>query len=126
MVRPVALDHIVLRTPDVETTLAWYVELLGLDPVRVEEWRAGDVPFPSARVNESTIIDFVEAAGDPAADGSHLDHLCLVVEGDLGEVLADERTEVLSDEVELFGARGLGRSVYVRDPGGATVELRRY
>ena len=40
-------DHLVLRVRDVETSLAWYVEMLGLAPVRVEEWRGEQVPFPS-------------------------------------------------------------------------------
>ena len=36
------LDHIVLVSADVERTLAWYSDLLGLEPVRVEEWRRGE------------------------------------------------------------------------------------
>jgi catechol 2,3-dioxygenase-like lactoylglutathione lyase family enzyme len=44
-------DHLVLKCGDVDTTLAWYVDRLGLDPVRVDEWRAGDAPFPSARIS---------------------------------------------------------------------------
>ena len=51
------LDHIVLRCGDIETTLAWYQQQLGLAPVRVEAWRAGEVPFPSVRVNAHTIVD---------------------------------------------------------------------
>ncbi len=37
-------DHLVLRCADVETTLAWYIDRIGLAPVRVEEWRAGKAP----------------------------------------------------------------------------------
>ena len=47
--RTLAFDHVVLIVRDVEVTLAWYQELLGLDGVRVEEWRAGVAPFPSLR-----------------------------------------------------------------------------
>ena len=54
-------DHLVLRCIDVETTLAWYVDRLGMPPVRVDEWRAGVAPFPSVRVDEGTIIDLVPA-----------------------------------------------------------------
>ena len=35
----------------------FYTEVLGLAPHRVEEYRAGKVPFPCARINEGTIID---------------------------------------------------------------------
>lgn len=118
-----ALDHIVLRCSDVETTLAWYVERLGLAPVRVDAWRAGDAPFPSARVDPGTIIDFFE--GEPA-DG-RLDHLCLVVEPtDLDAVKASGTFDVVDGPGRRFGARGDGTSLYVRDPDGTVVELRHY
>ena len=123
---PVAVsgfDHLVLRCRSVETTLAWYVEVLGLPPVRVEQWRAGEVPFPSVRVNDDTIVDLIE--GDPAPD--RLDHICLVVEPtDLAEIATSGRFDVLEGPVPRFGARGMGTSLYVRDPDGLVVELRHY
>ena len=38
---PTAIDHVVLTVPDVERTLAWWRDELGLEPVRVDEWRRG-------------------------------------------------------------------------------------
>ena len=35
------LDHIVLRVTDMERSVRWYTELLGLEPVRLQEWRDG-------------------------------------------------------------------------------------
>ncbi len=119
------LDHLVLNCRDVEASLRWYTEELGLAPVRVDEWRAGTAPFPSVRVNASTIIDLL--AAEPA--GVNVDHVCLVVEPvDLGAVAASGRFDVVGDgPVEgLFGARGLATSLYVRDPDGNTIELRSY
>jgi catechol 2,3-dioxygenase-like lactoylglutathione lyase family enzyme len=117
------LDHIVLVCADVEVTLAWYVELLGLEPVRVEEWRRGEVLFPSLRVSETTIIDLL--AGRPT-DG-RLDHFCLVVEPtDLAAIAASGAFEVVDGPGRRFGARGDGTSLYVRDPDGTVVELRHY
>ena len=52
------MDHIVLRTKDVEESLRFYTEVLGMQAERVEQWRAGEVRFPSARLNADTIIDF--------------------------------------------------------------------
>ena len=71
-IRVSELDHIVLRCADVERTLAWYTDVLGLTPVRLDEWRRGEAPFPSVRINDGTIIDLV--AGEPI-DG-RLDHFC--------------------------------------------------
>ena len=116
-------DHVVLVCADVETTLAWYTDVLGLGPVRVDEWRRGEVPFPSARVNASTIIDLIP--GEPA-DG-RLDHLCLVIEPtDLAQVAASDSLDVIEGPVTRFGAQGNGTSLYVRDPDGTVVELRHY
>jgi catechol 2,3-dioxygenase-like lactoylglutathione lyase family enzyme len=117
------LDHIVLDVADVERSLAWYTDLLGLAPDRVDEWRAGLAPFPSVRINERCIIDLF--AGSPT--GENMNHVCLVVDpADVDAVAADERFDLLDGPVPRWGARGDGRSVYVRDPDGNTVELRSY
>jgi len=121
----VGFDHLVLKVADVERALAFYCGELGLEPVRVDEWRAGDVLFPSVRVDATTIIDLL--AGAPT--GTNIDHLCLVVEPvDLAELAASGRFDVLGEGPAegLFGARGLATSLYVHDPDGNVVELRAY
>jgi len=70
------LDHVVLNVADVERSLAFYCDELGLEPVRVEEWRRGEAPFPSVRVDAGTILDLLAAP----RTGVNADHLCLVVE----------------------------------------------
>ena len=125
MLRARALDHLVLNCADVEASLRWYCDELGLEPVRVDDWRSGTSPFPSVRVNEATIIDLLAAK----PSGTNVDHLCLVVDPiDLGALAASGRFDVVGDgPVEgLFGARGLATSLYVRDPDGNTIELRIY
>lgn len=118
-----ALDHIVLTTTDVERSLAWYTGALGLPGVRVEEWRRGEVPFPSVRVNDATIIDVFGAE----RSGINMDHLCLVVDrADVDAIADDERFVVVDGPGHRFGARGDGWSIYVLDPDGNTVELRSY
>ena len=118
-----ALDHIVLNVADVERSLAWYIGLVGMAPVRVDEWRRGEAFFPSVRVNESTIIDLVGLE----RSGANMDHLCLVVDpADVDTIVADERFTVIEGPDTRFGARGDGRSVYVKDPDGNTVEFRSY
>lgn len=118
-----ALDHIVLNVSDVERSLAWYTDMLGLAPERVDEWRAGEVGFPSIRIDSSCIIDLF--ASDRS--GENMNHVCLVVDpSDVDEIAADDRFEVVEGPGPRWGARGDGRSVYVRDPDGNVVELRCY
>jgi catechol 2,3-dioxygenase-like lactoylglutathione lyase family enzyme len=123
MVRVRAFDHVVLNVADVERSLAWYCGELGLEPMRVDDWRAGKVFFPSVRVSEDTIIDLL--AVEPS--GNNIDHICLVIDPvDLDELAASGRFEVVDGPGPRFGARGEGTSLYVHDPDGNTVELRHY
>ena len=121
--RITGLDHIVLTVPDVERTVAWYRDELGLATERLDEWRRGEVLFPSLRISASSLIDVIE--GTPA--GENLNHFAMVVEDvDIDELAASGRFTVEAGPADLFGARGNGRGLYVRDPGGNLVELRSY
>ena len=121
--RAIGIDHIVVLTADVERSLAFYVDRLGLAPMRVEEFRRGEVFFPSVRVNEFTILDLFPGA----PDGKNIDHFCVVVEPvDLEAVAASGAFDVVSGPSERFGAQGQARALYVLDPDGNIVELRHY
>ncbi|GGV10293.1 VOC family protein [Streptomyces spectabilis] len=125
--RVIALDHIVLNVADVERSLAFYTGPLGLEPVRVEEWRAGKVSFPSVRVSPGTIIDLFPARDTESGAGRNVDHICLAVEPlDWQEVIDSGEFTVVDGPGKRFGARGTAISLYVQDPDGNTVELRWY
>ncbi|GAB7030168.1 VOC family protein [Streptomyces sp. NPDC021749] len=122
-------DHLVLKVRDIERALDFYCGPLGLEPVRVEEWRAGEAPFPSVRINPVTIIDLITRPedGSDAAPATNVDHICLVVDPlDWQEVIDSGAFTVLEGPVGRYGARGDAQSIYVRDPDGNTVELRWY
>ncbi|MDH3301406.1 MAG: VOC family protein [Acidimicrobiia bacterium] len=130
LVRVVGLDHIVLLCADQERSLRFYRDTLGLEGDRVDEWRSGEVPFPSVRIDRTTIIDlFARSEADsPPPDGANLDHFCVVVEPvDLDDLAAHDAIDVVRGPLDhLYGAQGYARSLYVRDPDGNTVELRSY
>jgi catechol 2,3-dioxygenase-like lactoylglutathione lyase family enzyme len=118
-----AFDHLVLNVADIERSLDFYTGPLGLEPVRVAEWRAGRAPFPSVRVSPETIIDLVS---HPRGE-SNVDHICLVVDPlDWQQVIDAGTFTVLEGPVPRYGARGTATSLYVQDPDGNTVELRWY
>jgi catechol 2,3-dioxygenase-like lactoylglutathione lyase family enzyme len=122
-VHVVGIDHVVLNVADTERSLAFYLGDLGLAPVRVDEWRRGEVFFASVRVDPTTIIDLLEVA----PDGRNVDHVCLVVEQVDLQALADSgRFEVVDGPDQRYGAQGDGTSLYVKDPDGHVVELRHY
>jgi len=122
-VRATGLDHVVLTVADVERSLAWYTSALGLVGIRVDEWRRGEVLFPSVGIDATTIIDLLAGA----RSGQNVDHLCLVVEAvDLDAVAASGDFDVVAGPSRLFGAQGEGVGLYVRDPDGNVIELRHY
>ena len=116
------LDHIVLNVTDVERSLAWYTGELGLQGERVDEWKNGAVFFPSVRVNETTVIDLLAVE----RTGENMNHVCLVVDDDIEELVNSGRFEVLEGPVERWGAQGEATSMYVYDPDRNLVELRNY
>lgn len=117
------LDHIVLAVTDARRSLAWYGERLGLEPLRVAEWEAGESPFPSVRVDATTIVDLVEMP----RSGVNMDHVCLVIAPmDMDALAASPDLDVVEGPVRRWGAQGWATSVYVRDPDANVVELRHY
>ena len=132
LVKITEMDHIVLRVKDVEESLRFYTEVLGLKPERVELWRAGEVRFPSGRLNDDTIIDFFATDQEPIAKAGvrNQDHFCMVIETqDLTELQA--KFEALGVEIQAtpgkrWGSHGDGVSLYIYDPDDNVVELRHY
>jgi catechol 2,3-dioxygenase-like lactoylglutathione lyase family enzyme len=99
---------------------------LGLEPVRVDEWRSGAAPFPSLRLNSSTIVDFMPGR----RSGENIAHIAVEVDvpgSALESLVAERGWDVVSPiNRELFGARGTGAGIYIRDPEGNVIELRTY
>jgi glyoxylase I family protein len=117
------LDHVVLRVTEMERSVKWYSELLGLEVLRLDEWRRGEAPFVSVRITSDTIIDLQLGV----IDGTNVDHVALVVDDvDLSELAASGRFGEVAPPRRLFGARGVGLGIYVRDPDGHGIELRTY
>lgn len=116
-------DHIVLVSPDPERLVAWYADRLPVTVLRLEEWRRKAVPFVSLRVSPTFLIDIVEGE----RSGTNVDHLALHVTGvDLDELAAAGPFEVEMGPADLYGAQGIGRGIYTRDPDGNLLELRTY
>jgi catechol 2,3-dioxygenase-like lactoylglutathione lyase family enzyme len=115
------IDHIVVNCSDVEKSLAWYGEHLGLEAERVDAWRRGEVLFPSLRVNPTAVIDLFPAP----PSGANVDHFCLVIAPTDLDQLAEQFPDARRGD-GLFGAQGFASSVYVQDPDGNTIELRYY
>ena len=132
LVKITELDHIVLRVRDVEASLHFYTQVLGLPSERVEQWRTGEVRFPSARLNADTIIDLFASDQQPIGreGAKNQDHFCMVIEPtDMEELkvkFEDIGVDIQAGPGKRWGSHGDGISLYIYDPDDNVVELRHY
>ena len=128
-------DHIVLNIEDDSKMLAFYSEVLLLELERVEEYYAGNVAFPSVRLNPTTVIDLFPKTlweqNKPQNQGpQNLNHFCLTLDKqDWQQLLTrlDSHKVTIEDgPANRWGAQGQGTSIYFRDPEGNLIEARYY
>jgi catechol 2,3-dioxygenase-like lactoylglutathione lyase family enzyme len=134
MFKIIAMDHIVLNVTDINRSLAFYMDVLGLEPERLDEFRQGEVRFPSVRVSADTVIDlFPMKPGESLGDGPglrNLNHFTMVVAAadfdGFQKRLVEHGVMIEEGPARRWGARGYGQSVYFRDPDGNRIEVRCY
>ena len=129
------MDHIVLNVKNDERMIDFYSKVIMLAPERLEEYRAGEVPFPSVRLNSDTIIDLFPKKmwqkSDRAGQGlENLNHLCIALSKGMWEKLLKRlkanNVDIEEGPVPRWGAHGNGTSIYFRDPEGNLIEARYY
>ena len=123
-------DHNNWRVRDLEASLRFYRDVLGLEPFGLEEYYQGERPLVSLRITESFVLHLTpDPDFDPIPAGGY-DHLALVVEeiepDALVEYLTGKGVEIEKRFESITGARGEGPALYVRDPDGYRVELKLY
>jgi catechol 2,3-dioxygenase-like lactoylglutathione lyase family enzyme len=124
VVEVLQFDHLVLRVKDPEAALRWYVEKFGFLVHRLDEYRAGTVPFPSVEIQPGQIIDL-----DPRheATGTNVSHFAIeIAPTDFLALKESGLFEVIDGPHRRWGARGPADLVYVQDLDGHTIELRHY
>lgn len=127
------LDHLVLRTNQIDALLGFY-ELFGATVERDLREKMGMLQL---RLGDS-MMDIVDADGvvgkmgdtgaGPAVDGRNLDHFAVRVDPyDEAEVLAfcaAHGVEAQALPMPLLGADGYGPAIYAKDPDGNRIELK--
>ncbi len=124
------LDHVVLRTLDVERALRFYAEVLGCQLER----RVDELGLVQLRAGRS-LIDLVGVdtplgrlgGAAPGPEGRNVDHVALQIEPFDAEALRAHLARHGAEPGDVgrrYGAEGFGPSLYVRDPDGNVVELK--
>ena len=129
------MDHIVLNVEDDEKMIVFYSKVLMFAPERLAEYRTGDVPFPSVRLNSDTIIDLfpkkIWQKSAPAGQGrENLNHFCIALSKGMWENLVERlqanNIDIEEGPVPRWGSHGTGTSIYFQDPEGNLIEARYY
>lgn len=123
--RPLELDHVVLRVRDQAVSQRFYIDLLGLTLDHVNP----KVNLVQLRCGRH-LIDLLPLppGSAPAGPEQGMDHLCLSINcGDLEATVEELRARGVTVEGEVVrrrGAFGEGPSIYIRDPDGYRIELK--
>jgi catechol 2,3-dioxygenase-like lactoylglutathione lyase family enzyme len=125
-----SLDHIVLTVKDLDATVRFYEDVLGMKHSSFTSPSSPDVhrhalTFGPQKINLHVSGKEFEPKAERVTPGSA--DLCFLVEESVDEVvkrLSERGVHVLEGGgvVERTGARGKLRSVYVRDPDGNLIE----
>jgi len=129
-IKPLGLDHIVLRVRDVPRSCAWYATVLGCKVERVlpglglTQLRAG-----------ASLIDLVDIHGPAGKAGGaaaglkrrNMDHFCVqIAEFSTQKISAYLKRKGITPGAvgRRYGAHGHGPSMYLTDPDGNVLELK--
>ena len=129
-IKPLGLDHVVLRVRDIPRARAWYAAVLGC---RVERVLPG-LGLTQLRAGAS-LIDLVDVNGPAGRAGGaaagpkrrNMDHFCVrLIEFSEKKIVAHLKRNGIEPGkvVRRYGALGHGPSMYLTDPDGNTVELK--
>lgn len=125
------IDHIVLRTANIESMLAFYCNVLACsieretpEAIGLTQLRAG-----SALIDLVTVDSQLGRVGGaaPTATENNVDHFCLQLKSISEQEIKSHLQNFGITEGEFgtrYGAQGNGKSIYIHDPDGNTVELR--
>jgi catechol 2,3-dioxygenase-like lactoylglutathione lyase family enzyme len=123
-------DHTNWRVRDVERSLGFYRDVLGLEPFGLEAYERGEHPLVSLRVTPGFILHLRPDPTFESVSTGGYDHLALVVEDTTPEALAEHLeaggVEIENTSENVIGARGSGQAIYVRDPDDYLIELKIY
>ena len=129
--RILGIDHVVIRTTDIDRALTFYCDVLGCEVERkvnhlgLIQLRAGTAMIDLLDVNSSKVRQVVSNSN--SSSGHVVDHICLQIENFENDHLMEyfkAQNIDFGDVTQRYGANGYGPSLYIIDPDGNTLELK--
>lgn len=120
------LDHLVLTVKDIDATVTFYTEVLGMRKEVFKESRIA-LKYGNQKINLHKLGNEFEPKAQNVKEGSA--DLCFIIDTPINE--AKEYIESLNINIEegiinRTGANGEIQSIYLRDPDMNLIELSNY
>ena len=116
------LDHLVLTVANIDATIDFYTEVLGMDVVTVESRRA--LAFGIQRLSlQQRGHEVNPKAAHPTPGSADLCFLTTTSLEDVIVTLNEQKIHIEEGPVERDGAIGRLRSIYLRDPDRNLIEI---
>lgn len=119
-----SLDHFVMTVRDPDATIAFYRDVLGMQPERFDGDRRIALKFGKQKINIHVAGREFEPKADVALPGTA--DVCFLTSVPIDDVVSTLRARsiaIVLGPVDKTGAQGKLRSVYVRDPDRNLVEI---
>jgi len=120
------LDHFVLTVKDLEVTVEFYEEILGMEKLVFGDNRYA-LKFGQQKINLHELGNEFEPKAHNVMSGSA--DLCFITDTPITEVmthLSEHEVEITEGPVKRTGAVGDILSVYFRDPDSNLIEVSNY
>lgn len=120
------IDHFVLTVEDIETTCAFYSDVLGVEIVTFGDGRKA-LQFGDQKINLHPAGDEFEPKAAQPTPGAG--DFCVTTEMAIETIenrLREADVEIVEGPVQQTGAQGPVTSVYIRDPDDNLVEIANY
>jgi catechol 2,3-dioxygenase-like lactoylglutathione lyase family enzyme len=119
------LDHLVLTVANIDASIDFYTEVLGMDSITLDGRKALTFGTQTLKLHQRG-HEFKPHAAHPTPGSADL---CFVTNASLDEVIryvTELRVHIEAGPVERNGAMGKIRSVYIRDPDRNLIEIANY
>ncbi|ADG91767.1 Glyoxalase/bleomycin resistance protein/dioxygenase [Arcobacter nitrofigilis DSM 7299] len=120
------LDHLVLTVKNIDATVEFYTQILGMEKEVFKGSRIA-LKYGNQKINLHELGKEFEPKAFNVKEGSA--DLCFIVDTPVKEVkefLESKNIEIIEGIVPRTGARGPIESVYIRDPDMNLIELSNY
>ncbi|WP_321469511.1 VOC family protein [Halarcobacter sp.] len=121
-----SLDHLVLTVKDIDKTVEFYTNILGMEKEIFKETRVA-LKFGHQKINLHQLGNEFEPKAQNVKEGGS--DLCFITETSVEEFkkhIEDNKIEVIEGPVKRTGAMGEINSIYLRDPDGNLIEISNY